>query len=425
MPDLVLDYHRLKTPIDHPDGSVTTAKIADSAVTTAKVADSAITATKLASLDYITLKGLTADPALAAGRIWFRSDLGQLRYTPDGSTIYVIDPAPVVDKSWSDTTGHYFNTNPSYQYWNALPAIQLDQPASGHKRSFEDTQTGYVYDHGWLLKRNAMLSSRLDIVARVGAYHGYNATRAWLAFDILDDNNLDKKARNDSYPWVRMSWSMSGLGYSNGSYGNPLSGYIVFTNPPSYSFSPANPGVGYNLITSIPNKRWHILYGYGDAWSADWDQWASLQRGVANTNFRYRVATKPPEIEVIRDLSGYVTDAEALIAKWDGEVRLWIRRGERGLIIPLGREVSISGIRRTSRRLSINMFDRVIRSGREPERSCGYIEVMLDTDIMSLHKMGSRWRIVLMDYGDGTIDIALGDNRWDGDKYGYYIHTFS
>jgi len=27
MPDIVLDYHRLKTPIDHPDGSVTTAKL--------------------------------------------------------------------------------------------------------------------------------------------------------------------------------------------------------------------------------------------------------------------------------------------------------------------------------------------------------------------------------------------------------------
>jgi hypothetical protein len=28
MPDIVLDYHRLKTPIDHPDGSVSTAKLA-------------------------------------------------------------------------------------------------------------------------------------------------------------------------------------------------------------------------------------------------------------------------------------------------------------------------------------------------------------------------------------------------------------
>ena len=107
MPDLVLDYHRLKVPIDHPDASVvaakiadgavatakladlavTTAKIADLAVTTAKIADGAVTAAKLATLGYATFSSLTADPALAAGRVWFRSDLGLLSYSPDGSTV--------------------------------------------------------------------------------------------------------------------------------------------------------------------------------------------------------------------------------------------------------------------------------------------------------------------------------------------------
>jgi hypothetical protein len=199
MPDIVLDYHRLKRHIDHPDKSVTPAKL---------------------NLDYIILNPLTADPSpLQKGMIWFRGDLGQLRYTPDGSTIYVIDPAPVVDKSWSDTTGHYFNADPAYPFWSALPAIQLDSPAAGHKRSFEDVQTGYVYVHGWLLKRNAMLSTRLDIVAKVGAYHGLGATNAWLSFVILDDSNLDNIIRDDGFPWVLMRWSMSSLGYQNGSYG--------------------------------------------------------------------------------------------------------------------------------------------------------------------------------------------------------------
>lgn len=36
---------------------------------------------------HITLPGQTADPALAAGRIWVRSDLGLLSYSHDGSTI--------------------------------------------------------------------------------------------------------------------------------------------------------------------------------------------------------------------------------------------------------------------------------------------------------------------------------------------------
>jgi hypothetical protein len=407
MPDIVLDYHRLKTPIDHPDKSVT--------------------ATKL-NLDYIILNPVTADPSpLQKGMIWFRGDLGQLRYTPDGSTIYVIDPAPVVDKSWSDTTGHYFNsTLGTSTYWNALPVIQLDQPATGHKRSFEATQTGYDYIHGWLLKRNAMLSTRLDIVARVGAYHGYDAMRANLALAIIDDNNLDKISRNNSYPWLWMEWSMSSLGYSNGSYGKPLSGYIVFTDPPSYSFSPANPSrLYYNLITSIPNKRWHLLYGYEDVWAADWDQWASLQRGIANTYFRYRVATKPPEPEILLDLSKDVTDAEAYIAKWDGEVRLWVKRGERGLIVPLGKNVIIASKGKTTRSVSINLFEKILRSGREPERICNYIEIIINTDRQDLHKINNTWRLAVLDYGDGYMDIVLGDMKWDGDKYGYYIHGFS
>jgi len=37
MPDIVLDYHRLKTPIDHPDSSVTTPKVVDRSITPDKL----------------------------------------------------------------------------------------------------------------------------------------------------------------------------------------------------------------------------------------------------------------------------------------------------------------------------------------------------------------------------------------------------
>jgi hypothetical protein len=374
--------------------------------------------------DYITFKGLTSDPPLTVGRVWFRSDLNQLRYSPDGVNIYVIDPAPVVDKSWSDITGHYFSVPPNAQYWNALPTIQLDNPASGHKRSYESTNTGYDYLHGWLLKRNAMLSSRLDITARIGAYHGYDNTRAYLAFAILDDNNLDKKAVNTAYPFLRLLWIMSGLGYANGSYGNPLSGYIVFTDPPSYSFSPANPGVWYNLVTSIPNRRMHIMYGYEDHWGENWSQWASLQKGVTNTNFRYRVATKPPTPDVMLDLTGDLPVDQAVIGKWDGEVRLWIKKGDRGFILPLGSNVEVTDKIKTYRSVSINMFEKIIRSGKEPERTCSYIELTLKTDRRERCSHGGVWRLILLSYMDELIDIVLGDRGWDGDKYGYYVNSF-
>ena len=37
--------------------------------------------------EWIVLAALTADPALAAGRMWFRSDLGKIRFSPDGTTV--------------------------------------------------------------------------------------------------------------------------------------------------------------------------------------------------------------------------------------------------------------------------------------------------------------------------------------------------
>jgi len=39
------------------------------------------------SSDYIDFAALTADPTLAAGRVWFRSDLETMRYSPDGTEI--------------------------------------------------------------------------------------------------------------------------------------------------------------------------------------------------------------------------------------------------------------------------------------------------------------------------------------------------
>jgi len=43
-----------------------------------------ITSLGAISADEVTLASLTADPALAAGKIWFRSDLGRILQSPDG-----------------------------------------------------------------------------------------------------------------------------------------------------------------------------------------------------------------------------------------------------------------------------------------------------------------------------------------------------
>jgi hypothetical protein len=167
------------------------------------------------------------------------------------------------------------------------------------------------------------------------------------------------------------------------------------------------------------------MYGYEDHWGDDWDQWASLQKGVTNTNFRYRVATKPPTPDVMLDLTGDLPVDQAVIGKWDGEVRLWIKRDDRGLIVPLGRNVNIIDKSKTIRYMSINMFDKIILSGKEPNRYCNVIDLTIDTDYVSLYKNSNIWRLSIIDYGDGRIDVAFGDKTWDGDKYGYYMHFFT
>ncbi|MGD9644024.1 MAG: hypothetical protein AB7V08_15000, partial [Elusimicrobiales bacterium] len=51
-----INQHRLATPIDHPDGSVTGAKLATGAVATDKIADAAVTTAKLADAAVTTVK---------------------------------------------------------------------------------------------------------------------------------------------------------------------------------------------------------------------------------------------------------------------------------------------------------------------------------------------------------------------------------
>ncbi|MCX7850841.1 pyocin knob domain-containing protein, partial [Thermus sp.] len=62
-----LNTHRTATTLDHPDGSVTTAKIANGAITTAKIADGAVTTSKVADAAITTSK--IADNAITWAKI--------------------------------------------------------------------------------------------------------------------------------------------------------------------------------------------------------------------------------------------------------------------------------------------------------------------------------------------------------------------
>lgn len=62
-----LNAHKSATPLDHPDGSVTAAKLASNAVTEAKIADGAVTANKIASGAVTAAK--LASSAVTAGKL--------------------------------------------------------------------------------------------------------------------------------------------------------------------------------------------------------------------------------------------------------------------------------------------------------------------------------------------------------------------
>jgi hypothetical protein len=66
----------------------------------------------------VTLPGLTADPTLAAGKMWFRSDLSRVRYSPDGTSVISIDPPLTAADVWSYSTRTLTQTK--FPFWSAI-----------------------------------------------------------------------------------------------------------------------------------------------------------------------------------------------------------------------------------------------------------------------------------------------------------------
>jgi hypothetical protein len=97
-----------------------------------------------ANVSSLQVDGMTADPSLAAGKIWFRSDLKQIRWSPDGSTVKQVYPA-----DWGDITNKPATYPPSPHthsrgditdfwsspFWGNIPDKPSTFPPSAHASS--------------------------------------------------------------------------------------------------------------------------------------------------------------------------------------------------------------------------------------------------------------------------------------------------
>ncbi|MGC8584451.1 MAG: hypothetical protein ACP5MH_12110 [Thermoproteus sp.] len=206
---------------------------------------------------------------------------------------------------------------------------------------------------------------------------------------------------------------MSALGGANGGVAQ-WSGYILFTNPPSYQFYPASPSVAYSNVGALFSSISNILFGWGDYWATNYNQWAAARKDNLMAVYR---ATPPPQIEIVKELR--TSSFDLLIARWDGEYRLWARSTDgrdRNLIVPLGKDVRIVAANKAS--LQTDKYDKITPSALFTE---GF-EIVLSTDIYNLHKKTNTWRLVVAQDQRGALSVAFGDTAWDGDKIGYMLH---
>ncbi|MGC9052036.1 hypothetical protein, partial [Pyrobaculum sp.] len=310
-----------------------------------------------------------------------------------------------------DYTSHYFlagrDTSPCMA---SVEDASLDASGVPYKRVYNIVLRyceTYSSTYGFFLARNVMLGGLFGLDGYIGAYHAHKSTSANVDVAIAPPTCFDTTSACPSY--IRLNISMSTLGITNGGVGR-WSGLLLATDPPSYSFRPANPSVAYASVSQLRTARVNILFGYDDYVSDTYAQWAATRKDMV---YVVGSATPPPEIGVAwsRQLSQY----EVLVATWDGEWRLWVRGKDKGLVVPLGRNTRVASSS-PLQRANPSTYDRAGRAlpaGREA------VELIVETEHPNLYTKTKRWRAVVAIADDGSVWAALGDTAWDGDKIGY------
>jgi len=189
-----------------------------------------------------------------------------------------------ISDRWSDTTGHYARDSSGTNYGHkATPAIQLNSPASGHKRAYEDATTGTPYTMGFLVAHQVKFPDTLPVKITIegyfGAYHGYDKTRANFTWYILPSEYLDSESVPNAS--LRISYIMNAMGWNNGDYNKYAKTVLKINEDGSVtieSATPASPNIWNNNAGGLKGRTISILFGYHDGWVADWNQWASARQ---------------------------------------------------------------------------------------------------------------------------------------------------
>jgi hypothetical protein len=156
MPEFILDVHKLKTPIDHPDSSITTAKLANACVTTAKIADANVTQAKLAAALWDALEKI-ANKGVANGYVEL-----------DSSALVPTSRIPNLTRS---KITDFFNS----PFWNNIPDKPSSFTPSAHASSHapggsDDISGSYVKKSGDTMSGNLAFASGkiIDFYDEVG-----------------------------------------------------------------------------------------------------------------------------------------------------------------------------------------------------------------------------------------------------------------
>ncbi|MGC9121717.1 MAG: hypothetical protein ACP5HP_02115 [Thermogladius sp.] len=317
-----------------------------------------------------------------------------------GAGIYVpnftFTPATLPDYS-----SNYFPVSPATSPCQvSVGDVSLDASGVTYKRAIQAT-SGYNYSCGFFLARNVVLGGVFGMRGVVGGYSTVDVV-------VAPPGCFNTSAPCGSY--IRLSASLSSLGIPSGGVGQ-WSGVLLATDPPSFSFVPANPAVAYSSVRTLVSSKVNILFGYySDATSTKATLWAASRN---DSIFVVGSATPPPEVGVAwgRQLSQY----EALVATWDGEWRLWVRGRDRGIVVPLGRGTRVlysSPLQRADPSV-YGDAGRALPAGREA------VELIVETEHPNLYTKTRRWRAVVAVADDGSVWAALGDTAWDGDRIGY------